>query len=80
MGATWYEPATTLAFVAAATRRVRLLSHVLVLPYRHPLVAAKLFATLDALSGGRVIIGAGSGHLKPGVPLPRHRPRGARRR
>jgi probable F420-dependent oxidoreductase len=65
MGATWYEPATTLAFVAAATTRVRLLSHVLVLPYRHPLVAAKLFATLDCLSGGRVIIGAGSGHLKP---------------
>lgn len=65
MGATWYEPATTLAFVAAATRRVRLLSHVLVLPYRHPLLAAKLFATLDRLSGGRVILGAGSGHLKP---------------
>jgi probable F420-dependent oxidoreductase len=65
MGATWYEPATTLAFVAAATQRVRLLSHVLVLPYRHPLVAAKAFATLDALSGGRVIIGAGTGHLKP---------------
>lgn len=65
MGATWYEPATTLAFVAAATQRVRLLSHVLVLPYRHPLVAAKLFATVDRLSGGRVIIGAGSGHLRP---------------
>lgn len=65
MGATWYEPATTLAFVAAATQRVRLLSHVLVLPYRHPLVAAKLFATLDRLSGGRAIIGTGSGHLKP---------------
>jgi probable F420-dependent oxidoreductase len=65
MGATWYEPATTLAFVAAATHRVRLLSHVLVLPYRHPLTAAKLFATLDRLSGGRAIIGAGSGHLKP---------------
>jgi probable F420-dependent oxidoreductase len=64
MGATWYEPATTLAFVAAATTRVRLLSHVLVLPYRHPLQAAKLFATLDRLSGGRVVIGTGSGHLK----------------
>lgn len=65
MGATWYEPATTLAFVAAATTRVRLLSHVLVLPYRHPLMAAKLFATLDRLSGGRALIGTGSGHLKP---------------
>ncbi len=65
MGPTWYEPATTLAFVAAATQRVRLLSHVLVLPYRHPLLIAKTFATLDRLSGGRVVIGAGSGHLKP---------------
>lgn len=65
MGATWYEPATTLAFLAAATQRVRLMSHVLVLPYRHPLLAAKTFATLDVLSGGRAIIGAGSGHLKP---------------
>jgi alkanesulfonate monooxygenase SsuD/methylene tetrahydromethanopterin reductase-like flavin-dependent oxidoreductase (luciferase family) len=65
MGATWYEPATTLAFLAAATERVRLLSHVLVLPYRHPLLAAKTFATLDVLSGGRAIIGTGSGHLKP---------------
>src|SRR5690242_14091432 len=57
MGATWYEPATTLAYLAAATQRVRLLSHVLVLPYRHPLLAAKMFATLDVLSGGRAIIG-----------------------
>ncbi|MEO8603893.1 MAG: TIGR03619 family F420-dependent LLM class oxidoreductase [bacterium] len=64
MGATWYEPSTTLAFVAAATTRIGLLSHVLVLPYRHPLIAAKQFATLDRLSGGRAIIGAGSGHLK----------------
>src|SRR6185503_4356442 len=44
MGATWYEPATTLGFIAASTERIRLLSHVLVLPYRHPLVAAKMFA------------------------------------
>jgi probable F420-dependent oxidoreductase len=65
MGATWYEPFTTLAFLAAVTERVRLLSHVLVLPYRHPLLAAKSVATLDALSGGRAIVGAGSGHLKP---------------
>ena len=65
MGATWYEPATTLAYLAAATQRVRLLSHVLVLPYRHPLLIAKMFATLDVLSGGRAVIGVGSGHLKP---------------
>ena len=65
MGATWYDAGSTLAFVAGATSRIRLLSHVLVLPYRHPLVVAKQYGTLDHLSGGRVILGVGSGHLKP---------------
>ena len=65
MGATWYDAGSTLAFVAGATMRIRLLSHVLVLPYRHPLLVAKQFGTLDHLSGGRVILGVGSGHLKP---------------
>ncbi|HJQ84347.1 MAG TPA: TIGR03619 family F420-dependent LLM class oxidoreductase [Candidatus Binatia bacterium] len=64
MGATWYDAGSTLAFVAGATSRIRLLSHVLVLPYRHPLVVAKQYGTLDRLSGGRVILGVGSGHLK----------------
>jgi len=65
MGATWYEPAATLGFVAGATQAIELLTHVLVLPYRHPLVTAKTYATLDRLSGGRVILGVGSGHAKP---------------
>jgi probable F420-dependent oxidoreductase len=65
MGATWYEPATTLAFVAGMTQRIRLLSHVLVLPYHNPLALAKQYATLDRLSGGRVILGVGTGHLRP---------------
>lgn len=65
MGATWYDAGSTLAFVAGATTRIRLLSHVLVLPYRHPLVVAKQYGTLDHLSGGRVILGVASGHLKP---------------
>jgi probable F420-dependent oxidoreductase len=65
MGASWYDAGSTLAFVAGATTRIRLLSHVLVLPYRHPLLVAKQFGTLDHLSGGRVILGVGSGHLKP---------------
>jgi probable F420-dependent oxidoreductase len=65
MGATWYDAGSTLAFVAGTTSRIRLLSHVLVLPYRHPLVVAKQYGTLDCLSGGRVILGVGSGHLKP---------------
>jgi probable F420-dependent oxidoreductase len=64
MGATWYDAGSTLAFVAGATTRIRLLSHVLVLPYRHPLVVAKQYGTLDHLSGGRVILGVGSGHVK----------------
>src|SRR5262245_17000500 len=65
MGPTWYDAGSTLAFVAGATSRIRLLSHVLVLPYRHPLIVAKQYGTLDHLSGGRVILGVGSGHLKP---------------
>ena len=64
MGATWYEPATTLAFVAAATQRLRLLSHVVILPYHSPFDIAKQYATLDRLSGGRVILGVGVGHLR----------------
>lgn len=64
-GVVWYDAAVTLGFIAAVTTRVRLLSHVMVLPYRHPLVIAKAFATLDHLSNGRAILGAGCGHLKP---------------
>lgn len=65
MGATWYDAAATLAFVAGATERIGLLTHVLILAYRHPLITAKTYATLDRLSGGRVILGVGSGHAKP---------------
>ena len=64
MSTVWYDTVATLGFLAAATRHVRLLSYVYVVPYRHPLVTAKAFATLDALSGGRVILGVGAGHLK----------------
>ncbi len=65
MGPTWFDAGSTLAFVAGVTSRIRLLTHVLVLPYRHPLVVAKQYGTLDRLSCGRVILGVGSGHLKP---------------
>src|SRR5207249_4553990 len=64
MSIVWFDPVATLGFLAAATRQVRLLSYVYVLPYRHPLATAKSFATLDALSGGRVILGVGAGHLE----------------
>jgi probable F420-dependent oxidoreductase len=64
MSTTWYDTVATLGYLAAATTHVRLMSHVYILPYRHPLLSAKAFATLDALSGGRVILGVGAGHLE----------------
>jgi alkanesulfonate monooxygenase SsuD/methylene tetrahydromethanopterin reductase-like flavin-dependent oxidoreductase (luciferase family) len=60
----WQDTFTTLGWLAAGTERVALLSHVYVLAYRHPLVAAKAFATLDHLSGGRAIVGVGVGHVE----------------
>lgn len=74
MSTTWYDAVATLGYLAAATERVRLLSYVWVATYRHPLVTAKAFATLDALSAGRVILGVGAGHLEAefetlGVPF-----------
>lgn len=58
------DPLTALAYCAAATSRIRLLTYLLVLPYRNPLLAAKQIATLDVLSGGRTIIGVGGGYLR----------------
>ena len=57
----FYESLTTIAYVAAVTKRVRLLISVLVLPYRNPVVAAKQLATLDVLSKGRLVLGVGVG-------------------
>ncbi|MER5210160.1 TIGR03619 family F420-dependent LLM class oxidoreductase [Streptomyces sp. NPDC002838] len=64
MSTVWYDPVATLAFLAAATERVRLLSHVAVVGLRHPLLTAKQYATLDHLSGGRLILGVGAGHVQ----------------
>jgi probable F420-dependent oxidoreductase len=61
----WLDPLTTLSFVAAVTRRVRLGTSILVLPLRHPVVLAKQIATLEYLSGERYIIGAGAGWYGP---------------
>ncbi|MFJ1732342.1 TIGR03619 family F420-dependent LLM class oxidoreductase [Streptomyces sp. NPDC088254] len=63
MGTIWYDPVATLAHLAAVTERVRLLSHVAIVGLRHPLVTAKQYATLDHLSGGRLILGVGAGHV-----------------
>jgi alkanesulfonate monooxygenase SsuD/methylene tetrahydromethanopterin reductase-like flavin-dependent oxidoreductase (luciferase family) len=59
-----YEAHTTLAFVAARTRRARLIAGVYVLPFRHPVWLAKETASLDALSGGRLVVGVGVGALR----------------
>ena len=59
----FYEPLTTLAFLAGATSRVRLGISAYVMPYRNPIVTAKQVATIDRLSGGRLILGIGVGWL-----------------
>jgi len=63
-GGRYYDPAATLGFFAAISERIRLLTHVVVLPYHHPLALAKRYGTLDVLSGGRVILGVGVGSLR----------------
>ena len=64
MTTTWFDTVATLGFLSAHTERVRLLSTVYVAAYRHPLQTAKAFGTLDHLSGGRVILGVGAGHIE----------------
>jgi probable F420-dependent oxidoreductase len=66
---TFLEPLTALAMVAAVTERARLGTTVLVLPHRHPVLAAKALATLDHLSNGRVILGAGVGWMREEIEL-----------
>ncbi|WP_222844288.1 LLM class F420-dependent oxidoreductase [Aldersonia kunmingensis] len=58
------DPLVALGFVAGATTRLRLLTYLAVAPYRNPFLLAKAAATLDKLSGGRVILGLGAGYLK----------------
>jgi len=58
-----FDPLMTLEVAAGATRRVRLGTTVLIVPYRNPVVTAKMVSTLDALSGGRVILGIGVGWM-----------------
>lgn len=62
-GLTYWDPLSTLAFLAAHTRQIRLTTSVLVLGYHHPLEIAKRFGTLDRLSGGRLVLGVGVGSL-----------------
>jgi probable F420-dependent oxidoreductase len=60
----YLDPLAMLGALSRTTRRARLGTSVLVVPYRHPLVTAKILATIDQLSGGRLILGAGVGWLR----------------
>lgn len=71
----FYDPIVTMGAIAAVTCRLRIGTGILVLPIRHPVIAAKQIATLDALSDGRIVIAVGAGAYKeefeamfPGVP------------
>jgi probable F420-dependent oxidoreductase len=74
--APFYEPFTTLAWLAGTTRRIRLGTTVLIVPYRHPLLIARMAANLNDLSGGRLILGVGVGWARQefealGIPFER---------
>ena len=64
MSSVWWDTIATLGWLAGLTSRTRLLSSVFNLTYRHPLVAAKSFATLDYISQGRALVGVGAGHVE----------------
>ncbi|WBC07484.1 LLM class F420-dependent oxidoreductase [Micromonospora sp. WMMA1947] len=79
-GVAWLEPLTLMGLVAGVTERIKVGTHVLALPYRNPVILASELATLDQLSLGRIILGAGLGWMDEefaivGVP---RRQRGAR--
>lgn len=74
--APFYEPFTTLSWLAGITDRIRLGTTVLLLPYRHPLLVARMAANLNDLSGGRLVLGVGVGWARQefealGVPFER---------
>ncbi|MFE2233087.1 TIGR03619 family F420-dependent LLM class oxidoreductase [Streptomyces sp. NPDC059442] len=74
--APFYEPFTTLSWLAGLTTRIRLGTTVLIAPYRHPLLTARMAANLDELSGGRLVLGVGGGWARQefaalGIPFER---------
>jgi alkanesulfonate monooxygenase SsuD/methylene tetrahydromethanopterin reductase-like flavin-dependent oxidoreductase (luciferase family) len=76
VGMRFGDPATVLSFVAGLTVHARLIPRVVVLPLRSPFAIAQAFATLDSVSGGRVTLGVGVGHIPEdfamlGVPFSR---------
>ncbi len=74
--APFYEPFTTLSWLAGVTERITLGTTVLIAPYRHPLLVARMAANLSDLSGGRLVLGVGVGWARQefaalGVPFNR---------
>ena len=63
-GSRYYDPLATFGYLAAHTSTIRFETHVLVLGYHHPFEIAKQYGTLDAISGGRLILGLGVGSLQ----------------
>lgn len=64
MAGDFLEPFALMAHLAGVTSKARLLTSVIVVPYRHPVLTAKLVSTIDVLSGGRVILGCGVGWME----------------
>ncbi len=58
------EMVTAASFIAAATEKIKLLTSVMVVPHRPAMLAAKMLATVDVLSGGRLVVGAGAGWMR----------------
>src|SRR6516225_2930525 len=75
----WLEPITCCLLALGRTTRLRAGTDVLVLPYRNPLLVAKMAATADVMSNGRVVLGVGVGYLKGGFAWVRLRLRGGSR-
>jgi probable F420-dependent oxidoreductase len=74
------DSAVALAYVAACTSKIKLATGIIILPQRNPLVLAKELASVDVVSGGRLIFGIGIGYLKPefdaiGAPFDHKGPR-----
>ncbi len=62
LGPYWMDALSAIAFIAGSTRRVRMTTSVLAVPYHHPLALAKTLSSIDVLSGGRLDVAAGIGH------------------